>query len=160
MVKQELENLKKQYNKLKKKYDLPSFEDVNKDFEIEKLQDRERSYLLRDIRRTMIERNLSYFKFLEMFLNPSSGPMFFMALSNHLTDEEKDKIEELYFKMGKFELDSVKLDNDDGEEKEAEFIKSFYQEWQNMKNEFGSLMDSLEKIWEREVERDEKGYLG
>ncbi len=157
MVKQELENLKKQYNKLKKKYDLPSFEDVNKDFEIEKLQDRERSYLLRDIRRTMIERNLSYFKFLEMFLNPSSGPMFFMALSNHLTDEEKDKIEELYFKMGKFELDSVKLDNDDGEEKEAEFIKSFYQEWQNMKNEFGSLMDSLEKIWEREVERDEKG---
>ena len=160
MSERKLKNLKKEYENLKEKYGLPSFDELNKNFEIEKLQDRERNYLLRDIRRTLVEKDISYFKFLEMFLNPGSGPMFFMALTNNLNAEEKNKIEDIYFKLGKFELDSVSLDNDSTEKEEAEFIKSFFEEWKNLKSDFGELMESIEEVWEREVEKGDKGYLG
>ncbi len=160
MVMQRLDDLKKAFKKIRDEYELPSFDDLNRDFEIEKLQDIERDFLIRDIRRTLIDKNLSYFKFLEMFLNPGNGPIFFMSLTNNLNNEEKKKIEQIYFKLGKFELDSINLDNKYDEAKEAEFIKKFYSEWENLKEEFGNLMGDIEEIWEREVEKDDKVYLG
>ena len=52
-----LEELKKEYEKLKKKHNLPIFKGMNEDFEIEKLQEKETELLLREVRRIMIEKN-------------------------------------------------------------------------------------------------------
>jgi len=155
-----LSELKKKYEKLRKKYSLPSFEDMNKDFEIEKLQEKNTETLSRDIRRAMAERSFAYLKFVEMLMNPSSAPMFFLALVKSLNNTEKKLVEELYLELGKFEIKSIALDNDYDESKDAEFIKNFHNRWQKIKKKFARVMDSIEEAWERKVEKRDKGYLG
>ncbi len=156
----EAEILRKNYEKLRKKYSLPGFEELNEDFEIEKIDNKDSLTLSREVRRKMIEKNLSYFKFLEMFLNPSSSPIFFHALISHMDSKSREKLEKLYFKLGKFELDSVGLDNNYSEDGDAKFIKNLFKEWQEIKNEFGEIINSLERVWEKEIEEKDRGYLG
>jgi hypothetical protein len=155
-----LEKLKKQYEILRGKYSLPSFKELNEDFEIEKLQDKETDILSKEIRRTMVERNLSYLRFIEMFLNPANAPVFFLALVKTMDTKEKAALNEIYLKLGKFELESIKLDNEYDEKKDAEFIKHFHKDWQDVKLRFGKIMENLEKSWEKEVKKGERGYLG
>ncbi len=123
---EDLSKLKKQYEKLRKKYKLPSFEELNKDFEIEKLQEKETETLSREIRRSMVDKNLAYLKFTEMFINPATAPMFFLALIKGLDSKEKKLVQELYMQLGKFEIESIALDNEYNEKKDGEFIKKFY----------------------------------
>lgn len=155
-----LDKLKKEYEKLRKKYSLPSFEDLNEDFEIEKLQERETETLSREIRRAMAEKNVAYLKFAEMFMNPSNAPMFFLALVKSLDTEEKKLLEELYLELGKYEIKNISLDNEYDEKRDIAFIKKFYKDWQAIKKKLDRILNSIEKAWERKVERKDKGYLG
>lgn len=156
----DLEKLKKEYEKLKDRYNLPSFVEINEDFEIEKLQERETDLLIREVRRIMVEKNSAYLRFIEMFLNPGNAPMFFFSLVKNMDHVDKKTLEELYGELGKFEILSLKLDNEYNEEKEAEFIKKFYKDWQEIKKKFGRLLKAVDDSWEKKSERKEKGYLG
>jgi len=156
----ELKDLKKQYEKLRKKYKLPSFQELNRDFEIEKLQERETETLSREIRRAIVEKNTLYLKFVEMFMNPSNAPMFFLALVKTLNATERKLLNELYLELGKFEIRSIALDNEYNEKRDAAFIKEFYKQWQDIKEKFGKIMEAIEEAWERKSEKGEKGYLG
>jgi len=155
-----LDKLKREYEKLRKKHLLPSFEEINKDFEIEKLQERETETLSREIRRAISEKSLAYLKFVEMFMNPSQAPMFFLALVKSLDSDDRELLNELYIELGKFEIKSIALDNEYNEKRDVEFIKSFYKKWQGIKKKFGKVMDGVEKSWEKEVEKKGRGYLG
>jgi len=155
-----LKDLKREYEKLKSKYSLPSFKEMNEDFEIEKLEERETEILARDIRRAMIEKNSAYLRFIEMFMNPSSSPMLFLALMKNMDNIDKKLVEDLYSKLGKYEILSLRLDNEYDEAKEAEFINKFFKEWQQVKKDFGSLLKFMEDSWDKKGERKEKGYLG
>jgi hypothetical protein len=155
-----LQELKKQYERLREKYSLPSFDELNRDFEIEKLQEKETDTLSREIRRAMVDKNLAYLKFVEMFMNPSTAPMFFLALVKSLDSSEKKLLEEIYMDLGKYEIMSIKLDNEYDEKKDAEFIKKFHKEWQVIKKKFAEVMRGVEGAWERKTEKRDKGYLG
>ena len=155
-----LEKLKKKYSVLENKYSLPSFKEMNEDFDIEKIQDKETEMLLREVRRAMLEKNLGYLKFAEMFLNPSQAPMFFIMLVKNIDSDYRKNLNDLYAELGKYEILSVSLDNIYNEKKEADFIKTFFAKWQNIKKQFADLMSSLEQGWDKQSERKEKGYLG
>ncbi len=155
-----LEELKKEYEKLRKKYNLPEFEEMNKDFEIEKLQERETETLTREIRRAMMDKNVSYLKFTEMFMNPSQAPMIFLVLVKSLDEKSKKILEELYLTLGKYEIRNIGLDNEFDEEKDAKFIKEFYKEWQKIKKKFSLIIETIEKNWEKKGEKNIKNYLG
>ena len=78
---EKLSRLKKQYSILQKKYKLPEFSKLNEDFEIEKLQEHETDFLLREIRRTVVEKISIILKFIEIIINPSeSSPAFIFAM--------------------------------------------------------------------------------
>lgn len=155
-----LERLKKEYEKAKKKYNLPEFDEMNKEFEIEKLQERESDLLLREIRRAISEKNMAYLRFIEMFLNPGNAPMFFLSLVKNMDGYNRKLLEELYSEFGKFEIKSIALDNEYDESKELAFIKNFIKKWKELKSKFSEITDSLEESWEKKSERKEKGYLG
>jgi len=155
-----LKELKKEYEKLKEKYNLPGFQEMNEDFEIEKLQERETETLAREIRRAMIEKNSAYLRFIEMFMNPSSSPMLFLALMKNMDNIDKKLVEGLYSKLGKYEILSLRLDNEHDENKEAEFINKLFKGWQQVKKDFGSLLKFMEDSFDKKSERKEKGYLG
>jgi len=155
-----LDNLKERYEEVAKEYNLPSFKEMNEDFEIEKLHDKETDLLVREIRRAMIEKNAAYLRFVEMFLNPSNAPMFFLALVKNMDNSAKKVLDELYLKLGKFEIKSISLDNFYDEKKEAEFVCEFFYGWQEIKGFFQKITDELEDSWKKKSDKKEKGYLG
>jgi len=155
-----LEELKKDYLVLQKKYKIPSFKELNEEFDIEKAAEQETDCLIREIRKAIMDKVIAYLRFVEMLLNPSNAPMFFFALVKGLTSADKRELERIYEKLGSFEIDVIELDCHYVEKEEAEFIKKLYGGWQDIKKEMLKLVEVLRRNWNQKLGKNEKGYLG
>ncbi len=142
MEEKNLEELKKQYKIFKKKYNLPEFSELNKLFDIEET-DSETDFLLRKIRRTISEKIAGYLKFFEIILNPNNAPIFFFRILKKINDKDKEKINQIYKKLGNLEIELVKLDLDYSEEKESEFIKKVYNIFSHMQKDILKIIDKM-----------------
>jgi len=156
----ELSKLKKEYSKLASKFNLPKFEILNQRFDIEKLADRETDMLLREIRRAIMEKTATYFKFVEMFLNPTTAPMFFLAMIKKLNGVARRPLEELYIELGKLEIESIELENSYNEKKEAEFIIYVNQKWNQISERFADLIEKINFSLKMREERKDGSYFG
>lgn len=138
-----LDSLKKQYEELKQKYNLPEFSELNEVFDIEEV-DPETDFLLRKIRRTMSEKISGYLRFVEILLNPSNAPIFFFKLIKKLDGSDKENIASIYEKLGKFEIQIISLDLEYSEEKEVEFINNMYKAFNDkIKKDFLAIIEKL-----------------
>ena len=155
-----LGDMKKDFSVLQKKYKLPSFKDLNEEFDIEKAAEHETDCLMREIRKAVMDKVIAYLRFVEMLINPTSAPMFFFALVKCLTSTEKKKLEKIYEKLGGFEIDVIELDCRYVEKKEAEFIKKMFKEWQEVEREMLEIVGTLRTNWNQKIGKNEKGYLG
>ncbi|MBU0957230.1 MAG: hypothetical protein KKF56_00310 [Nanoarchaeota archaeon] len=156
----DLENLKNEYEKIQKKHKLPSFIDLNIDFDIEKLAEKESDLLIREVRRAMVDRVLVYLRFVETIMNPVNAPMFFMILTKHVDSKDKEILKNLYDDLGKLEIEALGIDNDYEEKKEADFINKLFKSWKSIKSDMGEISDNLRKYWDKAIEKSDKGYLG
>jgi hypothetical protein len=120
-----LNELKSKYEIFRKKYNLPVFYELNKIFDIEEL-DSEGDFLVRKIRRYISEKLGGYMRFIEILLNPSNSPIYFFKLIKKLDDNDREVLNKMYESLGKIEIETISLDLDYNEEKEAEFIKKLY----------------------------------
>ena len=152
--------LKKDYEKFYKKYKLPKFSELNQEFEIEKLQEKETDFLLREIRRVISDKVAAFLRFFELFLNPQAAPIFILAMLKSLTPRDKEIIEKIYHELVSFELTSLTLDIIYNEKKEADFIKDIYKRWQKLKIELQEFSKIMEKIKSKEKEKKRKTYFG
>ena len=157
--KSKLKKLKEEYSKIQEKYGLPNFSKLNEDFRIEKTAQTETDFLVREIRESMGETLENFLRFVEAILNPVNAPMFLFPIIKSLNVEEKNKLSEIYKKLSKLEIDSMKL-IDYSEKKEAEFIKNSYKIWQEIKKDFVKIIEAVENKTEAKVEKSEKGYFG
>ena len=164
MVKHEdkscLEELKKDYKKLQEKYNLPSFDSLNRDFQIEKVAEFESDYLIREIRKYIADKFSNYLRFVELILNPVNSPMFVFSVIKSIGVDEKNKLSEIYKELARFEVTLVKLDADFSEEKEAEFVNNSYNAWQRIKKEILSVVEVVEKNWDNKFENNGGRYFG
>lgn len=120
-----LGKLKEEYTKLREKYGLPEFSDMNRVFDIEEI-DFESDFLLRKIRRVVSEKISGYLRFIEIIINPSNAPMFIFRMLKKINEEDKKQLSEIYETLGGFELEIIKLDLSYNELEEAEFVKRMY----------------------------------
>lgn len=160
MVEMSLAVLKKEYEKLRTRYKLPSYIELNEEFDIEKLQDHETDTLLREIRKIMMDKSIAYLRFIEMLLNPANAPMFFFGLLKNLEASEKKLLEDTYSKLGKIEIEVINIDNDYSEEKEARFVLHLFKEWQEVKKDMTKISKFLVQNWEKKTGKRDRGYLG
>ncbi|RLG10657.1 hypothetical protein DRN73_07290 [Candidatus Pacearchaeota archaeon] len=154
-----LDNLKKRYSVLQKKYSLPSFQEMNEDFVIEKVSEEDSEILIREIRKFIADRFMNYLRFVETILNPSSASIFIFSIVKSLKKEEKDELEEIYKKLAKFELDLIELDVSFSEEKEAEFIKNSFKVWQEVKRDFLKVIQKIKKDWSKDEDKKNKSFI-
>src|SRR3990172_1829037 len=84
-----LEQLKKEYEKLQRKYNLPSFKEMNEDFHIEKIAENDTELLPVEIRRWMWEKFSNYMRLLEGILNPVNVPMFILIFKKTLIQKKR-----------------------------------------------------------------------
>jgi hypothetical protein len=155
-----LEELKKDYEKLKKAYKLPEFRQLNEDFDIEKVAQHETDYALREVRRQMMDKVISYLRFIEMLLNPSNAPIFFFAAIKGFTSSDKKLVEKIYENLGEFEIGVIALDSKYSESKEAEFIKKLSSEWRSISEDMLNLSEILKKNWKQKSGHHDRGYCG
>jgi len=155
-----IEILKKDYNSILNKYDLPSFENLNKDFCIEKISETETEYLVREIRKIITDKFANYLRFVETFLHPANAPMFVLSIIKLITTDEKNKLIDIYGKLAKSEMKIVELDLEFFEEKEAEFIKNSYRLWQEIKKDLLVFVRNIEINWDAKPEVNGKNYFG
>ena len=156
----DLRSLKKDYKEIQEKYNLPSFEELNKDFQIEKAAEVETDYLIREVRKFMADKFSNYLRFVEAILNPVNAPMFVFSIIKSLGVEEKNKLTEVYKELTKNEIRLIELDVKFSEEKEAEFIKESYKIWQKVKEDILEIMGTIKKNWDNKFEVNGKSYFG
>lgn len=155
-----LEELKKDYKKIQEKYDLPSFKELNEDFGIEKAVEVETDLLIREIRKFIADKFSNYLRFIETLLQPINAPMFVYSILKSCEKTEKEKLSEMYKKLAKKEIELIELDVEFDELKEARFIKDSYKFWQELKEEFSSVLEAIKKNWDNKSQSNEKGYFG
>ena len=158
--KSNLKNLKQDYKKIQGKYNLPSFENLNEDFNIEKLVEVETDFLEREIRKFIADKFSNYLRFVETVLNPVNAPMFLFSIIKSIGADEKKKLTEVYKKLVKIEVRLIELDIKFIEEKEIEFIKESYEIWQEIKEDMLEILGVIKKNWDNKSEVNGKGYFG
>ena len=160
MDKGDLENLKEEYVVLQEKYELPNFGNLNNDFQIEKVSESETDFLLKEIRKVIVERLFGYLIFVESLLNPANAPMFVYSIVKTFGVQEKETLTEIYKKLAKREVDLIELDIVSTEEGEAKFIKDSYKLWQEIKKDILKVVDVIKKNWDVKAETSKKNYFG
>ncbi len=157
---QSLGKLKKEYSKIQKKHSLPSFEEMNKEFQIEKISESETEHLIREVRKYMAEKFSHYMRFVEVVLNPTNVPMFIFSIVKAITQEERNKLISIYKKLSKIEVDMIEIDLVFSEKKEADFIKEAHKTWHEIRNDLLSVVEVVRKNWDNKSEGKAKGYFG
>jgi len=158
--KSKLEEMKKKYKGIQKKYNLPDFEKLNKDFQIEKAAESETDFLVREIRKFIGDKMMNYFKFIESLLNPVNAPMFVFSIIKLIDSEEKKRLSEIYKELMKKEVKFIELDLEFDEEKEAEFVRKSYEFWQEVKKDILKIIENINRKWDDKFEVNNKGYFG
>ena len=153
-------DLRLEYSKLKKKYSLPEIGGICEDFDIEKAIEKESNFILRDIRRTINDKMSAYLHFFEMLINPNSPPMFIFSALRGLSDEDRNKIKEIYKELSKIQIDVMKLDTVYSEEKEALFLKKTFPLWQDLKKKILSIIEGFDKSLLDDEKIEKRGYFG
>ena len=157
-----LEKYKREYEKLQKKHSLPAYEQLNNYFDIEELANKNTDRTLMLIRRRITEKTGSYLRFMEVFLNPSQAPLFYMVLTKGMPEEGRKAINEMYFDLGKVEIDHMRMELKDYDESaEAEVIKDFANVWTKVREQMKLLVGIFDKQWKQKIsEAREKTYFG
>ena len=156
-----LEDLKQQYLPLQKKYKLPAFSELNDDFDVEKLYDKETDHLLRLMRMVIIEKIANVVRFLELLINPSESPtqLFIFAMLKHIKNDTRRDIETIYKELSKIELSSLGLDIVYSEKDEAAFISEVSRVWNAEKPKIKEITKKLGMTWGKDLEQSRR-YLG
>jgi len=156
----DLAKLKETYRIFQKKYNLPPFEKLNEDFQIEKAAESETDFILREVRRYITDKFFNYLRFIESLLTPNNSPMFVFAITKTLGTKEREKLSGLYKKIAKIDVELIELDLQYSEEKEAKAIREYYEIWQEIKKELLEIVEIIQKNWDIKAEDNGKGYFG
>lgn len=154
----ELKELKKDYASAAGKYKLPSFEKLNEDFEIDKIE-KETDFILRAIRKAVMEKVVNSLGFVEMLLNPSNAPRLYLGYIQTMTVSDREKINNIYETLADLSLSSLALEIDSNEKKEAELIAKTYEKWSLIKPDFKGIIESV-KNPKATIAKKEKSYYG
>ena len=154
-----MKNIKEQYGKLKEKYDLPGFKEVDKEFEISAIENE--SFLLRGIINKIVERIDFFSGLFEDLLQPDPSLLKSMYEAKIFNDEERKTIYTLYKKLMVLNRQSVEVSLKREEKEDAVFIGNTFDEWKELKTSISKIVDKLKDSWKKEADsKEELGYLG
>lgn len=162
VIKTPLTILKDSYKILKKEHDLPSFEQLNKDFSIEKINEEETECLIREIRKYVSEKINGYLRLTETLIHPNNAQMFVFTMLKSMNKDDTKKLQSIYKKLAGKEIDVIELDLEYDLKKEIEFIKSAFLMWQEIKNDLLKIIQKIKKDWKNGIKKVSKdqGYFG
>ena len=150
-------DLKNDYEKLRKKYSLPKYDELDENFELLYFQPViEIKFLLRFIRRRIFDKINSYIVFLQNILHPNPNSIISLEESRFFSDNEKQEIANLMKSMMQLERKSSLIDLSGSEKEDAEFIKKAFNSWVDYKKSLYGVSKKMLEGWYSEVKEDSK----
>ncbi len=151
--------LKKKYSKCQKKYSLPKFEDIDKEFKIYRI-DQYTTDILFDIRKQISNVLHSLAGIIYPIFTPSEADIVSLIISAGMDKKTKIEAHHLFKKLN-YLISRSNSAGLDGEEKSAEFIKEIWKEWPEIKKKIILFSDKIANVWAKEYKSDaDVGYLG
>jgi len=158
-----MKDLKQNYQKLVGKYSLPAFEQLDKEFEILYMRDIfEVAYPLRFIRRRINDKISWICNMIQTIMQPNPGSLINMEESTFFSKEQKESYKQLLKELMYLERISLNLDIETSEEKDAEFIKTTFSKWDEIKSKILEITNVLKEGWKKETSKKNKNhnYMG
>ena len=156
----ELKDLKKAYSGYESKYKLPSFDKLNEDFEIEKIN-LESDFLLRVIRKLMMDKVVGFLNFFERVIsNPAGLPGIYYQFIRAIDSADKKESDKIYNILGELSLIAFEREINVSEKGEAELIKKIYSQWSALKPALMKLAKKMRSTENNNVLKKEKSYFG
>jgi hypothetical protein len=153
----ELEQLKKSYSAYEKKYKLPSFKELNENFEIEKIE-RQSEILPRVVRVVMMEKIMATQRFVESLLAPQQAPRMLYKYIKSMSQEDKKQLDKFYDSFASLMLKSLSLDVEYKEDKECAIIKEIFLVWTSSKKALHEIIEHIQNPKDLEQKKDKSYY--
>lgn len=157
-MKEEDFNLKVEYNKLGHK--LPTFEEIDREFELSNANIKNKSFLIRNIRRRINDKVIFYCKIIEGLIYSNANNITSIFEIKSFNEKEKEKISKLYKRLMEFERESLILDVNPNEKKDSEFINNLFKEWKTFKQEMAEITKKMKDSWHLEEKEKKDNYFG
>ena len=139
--------LKKEFEKVREKYGLPSFEELDNEFEIRKIDFD--LHLVRETRRAMTHRLTAIADLLEPILNPSEANLHSAIESKHFDKNDVDDMFSYYKKLWHHVHEGV-VASLISEKDEADFIKAMWKIWPEIKKTALKYAQKITESWKKE----------
>lgn len=133
------------YAEIEKKYKLPPFEALNKDFDIDVI-DPENKHLMKEVAKKIFERIELFKKILETTMQPDVS-LLSMQEADYLAESDHEVVADILRRLMKLDrsLLLAELENDDAIY--SIFIKDAVAEWTNIKKELNPLIQHMINGW-------------
>ncbi|MGB9749184.1 MAG: hypothetical protein ACP5H9_01115 [Candidatus Woesearchaeota archaeon] len=153
-------SIKENYEKIKEKYNLPEFEELDKYFDINEidLKDKEvnNKKILKNIRENILLK-------IELLIDFFSSVIYFDSESysvyeaGNFSKKEKNEMFKIFKNLMYIKRSGFKLSIETNEEKDAEFIKMSFERYLSIKDQMIELIDKIKDSWVKD-ENEEKKY--
>lgn len=159
MTKEELKDIKTKYEKARKKYSLPKFEDIDKEFEIRLVE--ERGFIIKEVRRAILTHIQNISTFFLPVLDPHPQELHSLMEMPAFDKHEKEKVFNLYKKLSHLIHKGVTVSLN-SEKAEADFIKEVWKLWPSLKKEAQKYMKKITAEWanHRKQAKEDIHYVG
>jgi len=153
-----MDDLKKKYSELQKKFNLPKFEEIDSAFSIKSIETNEN--IERAIVSKIIEKTDMFSKMLDSEIIQPEASLATMHEAAYLTDADREKTRAIFTRIMKLNREALllSLKNYGGWEK---FVKKATKEWDSIKKELIPFYEKILKCWEEEAKTEEEvKYFG
>ena len=153
--------LKEAYENARKRYGLiPTFEQLDKEFEITMIDPDRVHFIVKDVKRTICSKLHKFIDYIVPIINPSPSSLHSMIETKFFDKDELDEMFEFYKRLWYF-LHKAILVGLRSEKDEAALINEIWTEWPKIKDKMNKYMDRITDGWAKE-EKEEKRevYLG
>jgi len=136
-----------EYKKLRSRHQLPKYDELDHVFEISAITSH--SFLLREIRRHIVERLRNNAEILEDIIHPNSTVSAFHEC-RFFNEQEKKGLYDLYAKIMKHIRRSNLLDVKLDEDLDAQFINDISGSWPELQSGLHDILEKLHFTWSEE----------
>jgi len=155
----EHKTIEDEYKKIVKKFELPKFDILEKEFGIGDIE--ETPYMLREIRKRVEDKVDDFTKIIESILQPDTGHIASLHECKFFNDNEKEDMFNLFKELMKLNREGLKLDLEYDEKEEAEFLKNIVKHWEKIKTKMEKIVKKLKDAWDADIEKEQfQGYFG
>jgi len=154
----EEQNIPELYEKLRKKYSLPTYDSLNNEFEISAI---EQDFVLRNVIRCVMDKLDFYGKLIDAELLQPDTSLASLHESKFISNSEKMKVYELFMQIMFLERWAIETILKRSEKEEAEYITVALKEWQTIRKELLPFISTIKEAWtNKKLISQEINYFG